>query len=70
VSVKSPLSGTVLQINEALAGRPELVHLDPYGLGWLARLMPAAWDRECQALVHGAAVAEAMAHHARPNLLP
>lgn len=64
VSVKSPLSGTVVAVNDALAARPELVHSDPYGSGWIARLAPADWAAESGALVHGDAVAEAMRHHA------
>ena len=64
VSVKSPLSGTVVDVNPALASRPELVHLDPYRDGWVARLQPTAWSTEHHALIHGEAVAAAMAHHA------
>lgn len=64
VSVKSPVSGTVMAVNEALAARPELVHSDPYGAGWIARLVPANWAADAAALVHGDAVADAMRHHA------
>lgn len=32
----SPLSGTVIKVNEALIENPELVNEDPYGKGWLA----------------------------------
>ena len=64
VSVKSPLAGTVLATNEALATQPELVHLDPYGRGWLARLQPADWARDAQALLSGEPVEAAMRHHA------
>jgi glycine cleavage system H protein len=67
VSVKSPLSGEVVEVNAALAAQPELVHTDPYGQGWLVRLKPVAWDGERSALVHGDAVAAAMAHHAWLN---
>jgi glycine cleavage system H protein len=67
VAVKSPVSGTVVAVNEALASRPELVHTDPYGEGWIARLTPSAWEAERAALVHGDAVAEAMRHHAWLN---
>jgi glycine cleavage system H protein len=67
VSVKSPLSGLVAEVNGRLAGAPELVHLDPFGAGWLARLKPSAWDAEQAALVHGDAVAAAMEHHAWLN---
>ncbi len=36
--VYAPLSGRVLNINEALEGSPELVNHDPYGDGWLWRM--------------------------------
>lgn len=67
VSVKSPLSGEVLEVNPRLAGEPERVHRDPYGEGWLAKLRPSAWPAEAAALVTGDAVAPAMAHHAWLN---
>lgn len=34
----SPLSGTVLEVNEKLDGSPELVNSDPYGDGWIIKL--------------------------------
>lgn len=64
VSVKSPVTGTVVAVNEALAERPELVHTDPYGQGWLARVALDRFDEDRAALVNGDAVAPAMAHHA------
>jgi glycine cleavage system H protein len=36
--VYAPLAGTVLAVNEALTGAPELVNQDPYGAGWLLRI--------------------------------
>lgn len=39
--VYAPLAGTVLAVNEALAGAPEQVNTQPYGEGWLVRLQPA-----------------------------
>ena len=33
-----PLSGTVLEINEALADTPELLNQSPHGEGWLVRV--------------------------------
>lgn len=67
VSVKSPVSGAVVAVNPALAQQPELVHRDPYGDGWLADIALADWDRDRAALLHGDAVAPAMAHHAWLN---
>ena len=34
----APVSGEVVEINEALADRPELVNSDPYGEGWMVRV--------------------------------
>jgi glycine cleavage system H protein len=33
-----PVSGTVLELNPALAGAPELVNNDPYGAGWMVKI--------------------------------
>lgn len=65
VSVKSPLSGEVVEVNARLREEPELVHRDPYGAGWLMRLRPSALAVEQSTLVTGAAIADAMAAHAR-----
>jgi glycine cleavage system H protein len=34
----SPLSGTVVEVNQALDGDPALVNKDPYGNGWMIKL--------------------------------
>jgi glycine cleavage system H protein len=34
----APVSGEVIEVNEALAGAPELVNTDPYGAGWMIRV--------------------------------
>ncbi len=36
--VNSPVSGEILEINQPLAARPELVNTDPYGSGWMVKL--------------------------------
>ena len=36
--VIAPLSGEVIEVNEALANSPELVNDDPYGEGWLVKV--------------------------------
>lgn len=35
-----PVSGEVLEQNEMLADRPELVNQDPYGKGWIVKIRP------------------------------
>ncbi|MDQ7850238.1 MAG: glycine cleavage system protein GcvH [Armatimonadota bacterium] len=37
----APVSGTVVEVNAALADRPELVNQDPYGEGWMLIVEPA-----------------------------
>ncbi len=34
----SPLSGEVVEINEALGDQPDIVNSDPYGDGWLVKI--------------------------------
>ena len=36
--VYAPVSGTVVAVNEALAGTPEALNQDPYGNGWLCEI--------------------------------
>jgi glycine cleavage system H protein len=36
--VIAPLSGEVIEVNEALVNSPELVNEDPYGEGWLVKV--------------------------------
>jgi glycine cleavage system H protein len=36
--IYAPISGTVVEVNDALADRPQLVNEDPYGAGWLCVL--------------------------------
>ena len=64
VSVKSPVRGQVVGLNTRLDAAPELVHHDPYGAGWLARVALADWAADSAALVQGEAVAPAMQRHA------
>ncbi|MGC8778760.1 MAG: glycine cleavage system protein GcvH [Candidatus Caldatribacteriaceae bacterium] len=37
----APLSGEVVEVNESLKERPELINQDPYGKGWILKLKPA-----------------------------
>jgi glycine cleavage system H protein len=39
--VYAPLSGEVIKPNDKLEDSPELVNSDPYGEGWLFRLIPS-----------------------------
>ncbi|TVS16014.1 MAG: glycine cleavage system protein GcvH [Gammaproteobacteria bacterium] len=39
--IYSPVSGTVIAVNDALEESPETVNEDPYGSGWFFRLRPS-----------------------------
>lgn len=39
-----PVSGTLVEANNALEGEPELVNGDPYGKGWMVRIELSAPD--------------------------
>ncbi len=34
----SPLTGTVIEVNEEITSSPELINKDPYGKGWLIKI--------------------------------
>ncbi len=36
--VIAPLSGEIVEVNDALADRPEQINEDPYGEGWLVKV--------------------------------
>ncbi|WP_457321507.1 glycine cleavage system protein H [Roseateles sp. P5_E11] len=70
VSVKSPLSGRVVKVNEALEERPELVHQSPYDAGWLVELAPSNLEAEKAQLTIGEdAIRKAMQEWAWLNQL-
>jgi glycine cleavage system H protein len=39
-----PLSGTINEVNPALANQPDLVNTDPYGKGWMIKMTVADID--------------------------
>ena len=55
--VIAPLSGEVVEVNEALADSPELINEDPYGGGWMVKVRlsdPAERDRLLDAAAYAA----------------
>jgi glycine cleavage system H protein len=39
--VYSPVSGTILKVNDALADKPETINEDAFGDGWIFKLKPS-----------------------------
>jgi glycine cleavage system H protein len=58
VSVRSPIAGTLVEINQAAMARPGIISADPYGEGWLVRLAtPTRLADEAQLLTGDAVIA-------------
>jgi len=51
--VIAPLSGEVVEVNDALQDSPELINADPYGEGWLVKVRLGA-PLEAEALLGAA----------------
>ncbi|MFH1700878.1 MAG: response regulator [Candidatus Zixiibacteriota bacterium] len=49
-TVLSPLSGTVIEVNDQLQEQPKILIEDPFGKGWLIRLKPSKFDYEISEL--------------------
>jgi len=59
--VRSPVAGTIVEVNEELRRNPGLVNEDPYGRGWFVRIKPDSPEELQQILSelpHGDAVEE------------
>jgi len=52
----SPVSGTVVRVNEAVEDIPESINEDPYG-SWIAELELTAWEEDQALLIDGPAYA-------------
>lgn len=46
LTLASPISGTVVEVNPALELTPEIVNQDPYDKGWLVAIEPANWEAD------------------------
>jgi len=46
VSLPSPVTGKVVEVNPAMETAPEVINQDPYGEGWLAVIEAEDWDSD------------------------
>ncbi len=49
--VYSPVSGTVVEVNEELLDSPEKINEDPYGEGWIAKIEPSDLEADLSRLM-------------------
>ncbi len=57
--VKTPVTGSVIAVNEAVSNKPGLINKDPYGEGWVVKIKPTDWDGESKSLKVGSDAAKA-----------
>ena len=60
--VKSPVGGTIMEINESLVDTPEKVNDDPMGEGWIYKVAitdPTEWESPMDEAAYAALVANA-----------
>jgi len=51
----SPVSGTIVEVNETLLDSPEAINEDPYGEGWIAKIEPKDLDADLAKLMEAEA---------------
>ena len=54
-ALRSPIRGTIVEVNGALLAEPALANRDPYGEGWFVRIEPSHLEEDSAYLVNGEA---------------
>ena len=42
--VYAPISGEIIEVNEDLIEKPEMINQSPYDLGWIAKIKPSSLE--------------------------
>jgi len=64
ISLSSPVSGMVVEVNPSMETAPEVINQDPYGEGWLALVEASGWEADRLRLLDASAYLEAMKRQA------
>jgi glycine cleavage system H protein len=51
LSLPSPVTGTIVEVNAELQDAPEVINQDPYGKGWLVVVELTDWDNDTSRLL-------------------
>jgi glycine cleavage system H protein len=46
ISLSSPVTGVVVEVNPAMESTPDAINLDPYGAGWLVVIEASDWEAD------------------------
>ena len=42
--IYAPISGEIIEVNEGLIEKPEIINQSPYDLGWIAKIKPSKME--------------------------
>jgi len=62
LAVRAPVSLRILAVNEAAEMRPDLINVDPYAAGWMARVRATVWEHEQARLLSAQAYRDHIRH--------
>lgn len=51
--VRSPVNGTIVEVNQDVINTPELINTDSYGRGWVAIIEAQNLEEDLKDLIHG-----------------
>jgi glycine cleavage system H protein len=51
VALISPVGGTIQEVNGELDENPQLVNTDPFGAGWIFKVVPGNWEADQKGLM-------------------
>ncbi len=64
ISLSSPVTGKVVQVNQVLATTPEIINEDPFGEGWLCEVELSNWEEDRTRILDASTYLEKMKREA------
>src|ERR671922_48087 len=49
--IYAPISGEIIEVNEELIEKPEMINQSPYDLGWIVKIKPSNMEEELESLM-------------------
>jgi glycine cleavage system H protein len=49
--IYAPISGEIIEVNEGLIEKPEMINQSPYDSGWIAKIKPSNMEEEFESLM-------------------
>jgi glycine cleavage system H protein len=49
--IYAPISGEIIEVNEGLIEKPEVINQSPYDLGWIVKIKPSNMEEEVESLM-------------------